>query len=93
MNNWIDPRQDGLFTLLRRRHPVEPEHHYSPLAQEARSRRVRAHLEILREPLAGLDLDSQDQATLTWLADRDSEAVAAVRGLLERARAAPPISG
>ncbi|CAM05706.1 hypothetical protein SACE_6538 [Saccharopolyspora erythraea NRRL 2338] len=80
--------------MLRRRSLLEsmtPDHDGQLIAAEARSRRCRTNLALLRAPLAGLDLDTRDQATLTWLADRDPDAVNAVRALLERARAAPPI--
>ncbi|GAA2781225.1 hypothetical protein [Saccharopolyspora taberi] len=83
------------LTALRRRHPLNliPARNGHPLTREGRSNRVMEHLQALRAPLAGLDLDNRDQDTLTWLADRDAEAVDAVRALLERARAAPPLSG
>lgn len=59
--------------------------------REARSRRTTVNLALLRAPLNGVDLDSKDQAMLTWLADRDADVVAGMRSLLGRARAAAPI--
>lgn len=59
--------------------------------RDARSRRTTVNLALLRAPLDGVDLDSEDHAMLTWLADRDADVVAGVRRLLDRARAATPI--
>ncbi|PKW18851.1 hypothetical protein [Saccharopolyspora spinosa] len=59
--------------------------------RDARSRRTTVNLAVLRAPLNGVDLDSEDHAMLTWLADRDADVVAGVRSLLDRARAATPI--
>ncbi|MBB5157639.1 hypothetical protein [Saccharopolyspora phatthalungensis] len=58
--------------------------------QQARTRRTAANLALLRAPLDGVDLDSRDHATLTWLADHDADIVAGVQSLLNRARAAEP---
>ncbi|MEV6231474.1 hypothetical protein AB0L88_26825 [Saccharopolyspora shandongensis] len=61
--------------------------------RDARSRRTAVNLALLRAPLNGVDLDSDDHAMLTWLADRDADIVAGVHSLLDRARAAPPVPG
>ncbi|QUH04927.1 hypothetical protein HUO13_32815 [Saccharopolyspora erythraea] len=93
--NWTDEPLGEMLAVLRRRgqvDPMTPDRDGQVIAAEARSRRCRTNLALLRAPLAGLDLDTRDQATLTWLADRDPDAVNAIRALLERARAAPPIT-
>ncbi|GAA4864830.1 hypothetical protein [Saccharopolyspora rosea] len=59
--------------------------------REARSQRCMTNLGMLREPLAGIELDTRDHAALTWLADQDVETVALIRSLFERARAAGPM--
>lgn len=66
---------DGLTSML-------PEH------AEQRADRVREHLEVLRKPLNGLELDDNDHAVLTWLADHDAAVVSAIASLMHRARSA-----
>ncbi len=66
---------DGLNSML-------PEH------TDQRADRVREHLEVLRKPLSGLELDDNDHAVLTWLADHDAAVVSAIASLMQRARTA-----
>jgi hypothetical protein len=56
-----------------------------------RRSRVVAHLAELRAPLAGLELNNDDHAVLTRLADHDIETVFTLSSLLRRARSAPPL--
>jgi hypothetical protein len=84
---FLDPGTRRLFQVANR--PSVRDAEYA--GREARSRRTAVNLALLRVPLDGVDLDSQDHAMLTWLADHDADVVAAMRSLLDRARAATPM--